>query len=132
MFLSNQLTAQDQILSQKWKSIAKEIGIEVEAPFTLKKGDATFIYAAMIKNFGSEGCEKGFVVRAAPEIFTVEQCGEIWDVAIENGYMAINVSEFGINILGAEYAINSELANLCWCGSAEKRPIWHRDPQNEK
>ena len=131
MWRSDQLSSADNILSENWRVIAEEAGIEIEAPFVIMKNGKLYMYAVMVKHFGESGCENGIVLRAMPEEFTPEQCGDIWDTALENGFVLINVYHEYIGNIEKEFAIKNYLNGQKWFGPAEKIPNWYSERSNE-
>jgi hypothetical protein len=132
MWRSDQLSSADNILSENWRIIAEEAGIEIEAPFVIIKNDKPYMYAVMVKHFGERESQNGIVLRAMPEEFTPEQCGDIWDAALENGFYPINIHNEYIGNIEKEFAIKNYLSELKWFGPAEKMPNWYSEPSNEQ
>jgi hypothetical protein len=125
MWQPNKLSALDLLLADKWKKIASSLGIEIITPFKIIANETEYKYAVLIKNFGLEGATNGLLMRAHPLKFIPEQCGAIWDVAIENGYLPMDITEYGINILDENEAKNSYLEFYKWFGSEDLKPNWH-------
>ena len=124
MWNDSELTELDIKYAEAWNLVAPELGIEVISPFKISSHGKDYIYAICIKNFGD--CEgiNSVVGRADGVEFTPEQCGKIWDVAIENGYSPHNQAKGAINITPEEAM--QHLNMYKWCGPIENKPKWHK------
>ena len=119
------ITPKDEEYAKSWLTMADHLGIEVVAPFELVSNGHKYVYAFCIRSFGNEKCKNGIVGRVEGDSFSPEQCGEIWDVAVENGYSPHNqaIGAITLSIDDAKQTLNA----YRWYGQPAKKPSWHTE-----
>lgn len=123
MWSPEHLSPKDLEYAENFARIAAEIGIEVEKQFSISRPPNTYRYALMIKHFGLQRARRGLVARVGGEPFVPEECGAIWDVAIEDGYVPWNQAPGAIDCDRQD--IVSWLNSFLWFGPENQRPEWH-------
>jgi hypothetical protein len=123
MWNDSELSGLDKEYANSWKNLAAPLGVEVASPFVIEKNNKEYIFAFCIKQFGTEETRNGVVGRVEGEEFSPEQCGEIWEVAVENGYSPHNQAKGAISLTidDAKQYLNM----YKWYGPEASKPKWH-------
>jgi hypothetical protein len=98
----------------KWKAVAQDLGIEIEAPFSLDHHDSQFTYVARLPQFGSS---RGMLVMPINEPAAAV-------AATDNGF-GYSVVELGSDI--DREAVIEMLREWGWARSEMAAPEWCRE-----
>lgn len=123
MWSHDKLSIKDIEYAKNFYCIASDLGVAVEKSFSIDSEEKLYVYAFVVKHFGIPSASRGLVARVDADPFVPEQCGQIWDIAVENGYVPWNQASDALVCVRQEviYWLNCFL----WFGPEAQRPAWH-------